>query len=72
MKFGGFFSFFLFSGLPVFTKVPPPLAAPVQRTTVQVTCQAEGFPRPTVNWNRVGMPLPAERVEVNQGRLTIN
>ena len=71
MKFGGFFSFFLFSGLPVFTKVPPPLAAPVQRTTFQVTCQAEGFPLPTVNWDRVVIPLPAGRVEVNQGTLTI-
>ena len=67
-KFGVFFSF---SGLPVFTKVPPPLAAPVQRTTFQVTCQAEGFPRPTVNWSRVGMHLPAGRVEVNRGTLTI-
>ena len=44
----------------------------MQRTTFQVTCQAEGFPRPRVNWNRVGMPLPAGRVEVDQGRLTIN
>lgn len=61
----------LISGLPVFTKVPPPLAAPVQRNTFQVTCQAEGFPRPTVNWSRVGMPLPAGRVEVNRGTLTI-
>ncbi|XP_073254216.1 uncharacterized protein [Porites lutea] len=58
-------------GLPVFTKVPPPHAAPVQSTTFQVTCQAEGFPRPTVTWSRVGMPLPAGRVEVNQGALTI-
>ena len=55
----------------MFTKFPPSLAAPVQHTTFQVTCQAEGFPRPTVNWNRVGMPLPAGRVEVNQGTLTI-
>ena len=55
----------------MFTKIPPPLAAPVQRTTFQVTCQAEGFPRPTVNWSRVGMPLPAGRVEVNRGTLTI-
>ena len=55
----------------MFTKVPPPLAAPVQRTTFQVTCQAEGFPRPTVNWSRVGMSLPAGRVEVNQGTLII-
>ena len=71
MKFGVFFFFFLFSGLPVFTKVLPPLAAAVQRNTLQVNCQAEGFPRPTVNWSRVGMPLPAGRVEVNGGTLTI-
>ena len=71
MKFGVFFFFFLFSGLPVFTKVLPPLAAAVQRNTLQVNCQAEGFPRPTVNWSRVGMPLSAGRVEVNRGTLTI-
>lgn len=66
------FGIFLFiSGLPVFTKVPQPHAAPVQHTTFQVSCQAEGFPRPTVTWIRVGMPLPAERVVVNQGTLTI-
>ena len=68
MRFGIFFSI---SGLPVFTKVPQPHAAPVQHTTFQVTCQAEGFPRPTVTWSRVGMPLPAGRVVVNQGALTI-
>ena len=71
MKFGVFFFFFLFSDLPVFTKVLPPLAAAVQRNTLQVNCQAEGFPRPTVNWSRVGMPLSAGRVEVNRGTLTI-
>ena len=72
MRFGIFFFYYSFiSGLPVFTKVPPPHTAPVQSTTFQVTCQAEGFPRPTVTWSRVGMPLPAGRVEVNQGTLTI-
>ena len=69
MQFGGLF--FLISGLPVFTKLPPSLAAPVQHSTFQFICQAEGFPHPTVTWNRVGMSLPAERVEVNQGTLTI-
>ena len=43
----------------------------MQHITFQVTCQAEGFPRPTVTWSRVGMPLPAGRVVVNQGALTI-
>ena len=43
----------------------------MQNSTFQVTCQAEGFPRPTVTWSRVGMPLPAERVVLNQGALTI-
>ena len=69
MRFSIFF--IIISGLPVFTKVPQPHAAPVQHTTFQVSCQAEGFPRPTVTWSRVGMPLPAGRVEVNQGTLTI-
>ena len=61
----------LLSGLPIFTKVPPSRATPVQRTTYQVVCQAEGFPPPLINWRRVGMPLPAGRTEVNQGTLTI-
>ena len=39
----------LLSGLPIFTKVPPSLATPVQRSTYQVVCQAEGFPRPVIN-----------------------
>ena len=55
----------------MFTKIPPSLLTPEQHTTVQVTCQAEGFPPPTVNWNRVGMSLLAGRVEVNQGTLII-
>ena len=62
----------IFSGLPIFTKVPPLLAAPVQGTTFQVTCKAEGYPRPVVTWTRVGMPLPAGKTKINQGTLTIN
>ncbi|CAH3115321.1 unnamed protein product, partial [Porites lobata] len=54
-----------------FTRVPPSLATPVKRTTYQVVCQAEGFPRPIINWRRVGMSLPAGKTEVNQGILTI-
>ena len=60
------------SGLPVFTKVPPSLATPVQGTTFQVTCQADGYPRPAITWTRVGMPLPAGKTSINQGTLTIN
>ena len=60
------------SGLPIFTKVPPSLATPVQGTTFQVTCQADGYPRPAVTWTRVGMPLPAGKTSINQGTLTIN
>ena len=60
-----------FSGLPIFTKVPPSLATPVQGTTFQVTCQAEGYPRPAVNWIRAVLPFPAGRTEVNKGTLTI-
>ena len=61
----------LFLGLPIFTKVPPSLATPVQGTTFQVTCQAEGYPRPVVTWIRAVLPLPAGRTEVNRGTLTI-
>ncbi|CAH3179895.1 unnamed protein product [Porites evermanni] len=58
-------------GLPIFTNVPPSLATPVERTNFQVVCQAEGFPRPVINWSRLRMPLPAGRTEVNQGTLII-
>ena len=60
------------SGLPIFTKVPPSLATPVQGTTFQVTCQADGHPRPAVTWTRAAMPLPAGKTSINQGTLTIN
>ena len=59
------------SGLPVFTKVPPSLATPVQGTTFQVTCQAGGYPLPAVTWTRAAMPLPAGKTTLNQGTLTI-
>ncbi|CAH3029196.1 unnamed protein product [Porites evermanni] len=59
-------------GLPVFTKVPPSLATPVQGTTFQVTCQADGYPRPAITWTRAAMPLPAGKTSINQGTLTIN
>ena len=59
------------SGLPIFTNVPPSLATPVERTNFQAVCQAEGFPRPVINWSRLRMLLPAGRTEVNQGTLII-
>ncbi|CAH3166312.1 unnamed protein product [Porites lobata] len=58
-------------GLPIFTKVPPALATPAQGTTFQVTCQAEGYPRPVVTWIRAVLPFPGGRTEVNRGTLTI-
>ena len=60
------------SGLPIFTKVPPSLATPVQGTTFQVTCQADGYPLPAVTWTRAAMPLPAGKTTISQGTLTIN
>ena len=62
---------YFLSGLPIFKNVPPSLATPVERTNFQVVCQAEGFPRPVVNWSRLRMPLPSGRTEVNQGTLII-
>ena len=62
---------YFLSGLPIFTNVPPSLATPVERTNFQVVCQAEGFPRPVINWSRLRMPLPAGRTEVNQGTIII-
>ena len=59
------------SGLPVLTNVPPSPATPIQRSTFQAVCQAEGFPRPVISWRRVGMPFPGGRTELNNGTLTI-
>ena len=60
------------SGLPIFTTVPPSIATPVQGSTFHVTCQAEGYPRPEINWTRAAMPLHAGRTSINQGTFTIN
>ena len=60
------------SGIPIFTKVPPSLATPVQGTTFQVTCQADGYPLPALTWTRATMPLPAGKTTISQGTLTIN
>ena len=60
------------SGLPIFTKIPPSIATPVQGSTFQVTCQAEGYPHPEINWTRAAMPLHAGRTSINQGTFTIN
>ena len=62
---------FIFLGLPVFTKIPPSLATPVEHTTFQADCEAEGFPRPVVNWTRLVMPLPAGKTKVKERTLTI-
>ena len=59
------------SGLPVLTKVPPSPSTPIQRSTFQAVCQAEGFPRPVISWRRVGMPFSGGRTELNNGTLTI-
>ncbi|CAH3166248.1 unnamed protein product, partial [Porites lobata] len=59
-------------GLSIFTKVPPSIATPVQGSTFQVTCQAEGYPRPEINWTIAAMPLHAGRTSINQGTFTIN
>lgn len=43
----------------------------MEHTTFQADCQAEGFPRPVVNWTRLVMPLPAGKTKMNEGTLTI-
>ena len=61
----------IFLGLPVFTKIPPSLATPVEHTTFQADCEAEGFPLPVVNWTRLVLPLPAGKAKVKERTLTI-
>ena len=62
---------FLFVGLPVFTSTPPSLVTPKEHSTFRQTCQAVGFPSPVLNWNRLAMPMPVDKTEVNDGNLTI-
>ena len=62
---------FIFLGLPVFTKIPPSLATPVEHTTFRADCEAEGFPRPVVIWTRLVMPLPVGKTKVKERTLTI-
>ena len=38
---------------------------------IQETCQAEGYPPPTLTWIRLVMPLPAGKTEIKEGKLTI-
>ena len=62
----------VYVGLPIFTSLPQSLITPKQRSTLQATCQADGFPKPVINWTRLVMPLPAGKTVVNGGVLTIN
>ena len=43
----------------------------MEHTTFQADCEAEGFPRPVVNWTRLVIPLPAGKTKVKEGTLTI-
>ena len=51
--------------------MPPPVTTPNQYSTLQETCQAEGFPPPVLTWTRPAMPLPVGKTEVKGGNLTI-
>ena len=63
---------FIFLGLPIFTKIPPlATRTPVEHTNFQANCEAEGFPRPVVNWTRLVMPLPAGKAKVKERTLTV-
>ena len=58
-------------GLPIFTKVPPSITTPKQHATFRVTCQAAGFPLPTLNWNRLRMAMPVGKTDLRDGTLTL-
>lgn len=68
---GEYIFLLIFLGLPIFTKIPPSLATSGERTTFQAVCQAEGFPRPVVNWTRLVMPLASGKTKIIGGTLTI-
>ena len=66
-----FIDLYFLTGLPIFTKVPPPLVTPMQYFTFRAVCQAQGFPPPMLNWSRSGMPLPVGKTEERDGTLSI-
>ena len=43
----------------------------MEHTNFQADYEAEGFPRPVVNWTRLVMPLPVGKTKVKEGTLTI-
>lgn len=59
-------------GLPILISPPPSVTTPKEYSTLNETCQAKGFPRPSINWTRLGMPFPAGKTTINGGSLTIN
>ena len=65
------FSFF-YVGLPILISPPPSVITPKEYSTLNETCQAKGFPRPSINWTRLGMPFPAGKTTISGGSLTIN
>ncbi|XP_073251470.1 angiopoietin-related protein 7-like [Porites lutea] len=58
-------------GLPIFTKKPSSLVSKMESTTIQETCQAEGYPPPKLTWIRLVSPLPVGKTDVREGNLTI-
>ena len=43
----------------------------MESTTIQETCQAEGYPPPKLTWIRLVSPLPVGKTDVTEGNLTI-
>ena len=70
----GIFSsvFFFHVGLPILISPLPSVITPKEHSTLNETCQAKGFPRPSINWTRLGMPFPAGKTTISGGSLTIN
>ena len=59
-------------GLPILISPPPSVITPKEYSTLNETCQAKGFPRPSINWTRLGMAFPAGKTTISGGSLTIN
>jgi len=56
----------------VFTKTPDRLTKVVGNSVASISCQAFGFPPPTILWSRGLVPLPQGRTTVTSGTLNIS
>ncbi|XP_033874603.3 peroxidasin-like isoform X1 [Acipenser ruthenus] len=65
-------AYIIVQAMPQFTVIPEDQVV-VEGHTVDLTCEAQGYPRPEIAWTRGGSPLPTDRrrVVLSTGTLRI-